>query len=331
MDMETFKAFFSQLFTELSNEDSIVIIIFLVGSFLIGLLFGWWQGRRGKRKLRKSLQQKEADLVTLQAAHTTLQEQVELKEADLTKANLEVEELKARLSTIENEKAQLQSDMYTVSNQAEALKAENLTNLSEIEELNSEIIKLRVSTSQQAAMIDDTVANPLVDVDLSAVQSNYDNANIRLAAIEEKLTRMERENLNLKSEISSMKDTSTIAFLDEDPGDDDEELVIGSVNEVAETEEALDASDRAAIARQNIKAAFGNRISISSIDEKNDLKRINGIGPFIEQKLNDIGIFTFKQIGQFDADLVQQVTDAIQFFPGRIERDDWVGQARRLS
>jgi predicted flap endonuclease-1-like 5' DNA nuclease len=328
MDMETFKAFFSQLFTELSNEDSIVIIIFLVGSFLIGLLFGWLQGRRGKRKLRKTLQQKEAELVTLQAAHNTLQEQVELKEADLTKANLEVEELRAQFSKIENEKVQLTSDMYTVSNQAEALKAENLKNLSEIEELNSEIVKLRVSASQQAD--NDTASNSATEVDLSAVQSNYDNANIRLAAIEEKLMRMERENISLKSEISSMKDTSTIAFIDDDPGDDDEELVIGSVNETEEGKEP-DASVRSGIALQNLKAAFGNRLSIASVDEKDDLKRINGIGPFIEQKLNDIGIFTFKQIGQFDADLIQHVTDAIQFFPGRIERDDWVGQARRLS
>ncbi|MFT5166284.1 MAG: putative flap endonuclease-1-like 5' DNA nuclease [Saprospiraceae bacterium] len=331
MDMETLKGFFSQLFTALSNEDSIIIIIFLVGAFLIGLLFGWWQGRRGKRKLRKDLQQKEADFVSLQAAHGTLQEQLGLKEADLTKANFEVEELKTQISRIENEKAQLQSDMYTVSNQAEALKAENLAKLSEIEELNSEIIKLQVSTSQQAVLIDTAASNATMDVDLSAVQDNYDNANIRLAAIEEKLLRMDRENLSLRSEISSMKDSSLIAFVDDDPGDDDEELEIESAKESVEEGVDLDSADRSAIARQNLKAAFGGRITIASAEEKDDLKKINGVGPFIEQKLNDIDIYTFKQIGQFDADLIQQVTDAIQFFPGRIDRDDWVGQARRLS
>ncbi len=46
--------------------------------------------------------------------------------------------------------------------------------------------------------------------------------------------------------------------------------------------------------------------------------------------MNNLGIYTFEQISQFDGDLIEQVTDAIQFFPGRIERDDWVGQAKIL-
>ena len=57
---------------------------------------------------------------------------------------------------------------------------------------------------------------------------------------------------------------------------------------------------------------------------------IDGIGPFIENKLNEIGIFTFEQIAQLDEELIDHITDAIQFFPGRIQRDDWVGQAKKL-
>jgi len=57
---------------------------------------------------------------------------------------------------------------------------------------------------------------------------------------------------------------------------------------------------------------------------------IAGIGPFIENKLNDIGIYTFEQITQLDDELIGYITEAIQFFPGRIQRDDWVGQAKKL-
>ena len=70
-----------------------------------------------------------------------------------------------------------------------------------------------------------------------------------------------------------------------------------------------------------------NRIGTASFDAKNNLQKIKGIGKSIEEKLNDIGIFKFKQISNFNSEDITKVTDLIKFFPGRIERDDWVGQA----
>lgn len=64
--------------------------------------------------------------------------------------------------------------------------------------------------------------------------------------------------------------------------------------------------------------------------DKNDLKMINGIGPFIEKKLNSIGIYTFDQISRLSKQDIVDITELIQFFPGRIERDNWVEQAKKL-
>ena len=71
-------------------------------------------------------------------------------------------------------------------------------------------------------------------------------------------------------------------------------------------------------------------ISPEDADEKDDLKEIGGIGPAIERKLNNLGINSFKQISELTEVSSQQVSDAIKFFPGRIERDRWVEQASRL-
>ncbi len=65
--------------------------------------------------------------------------------------------------------------------------------------------------------------------------------------------------------------------------------------------------------------------------QKDDLKLISGVGPFIEKKLNGIGIYTFDQISKFTSKDINDVTDLIEFFPGRIERDDWAGQAESLK
>ena len=65
--------------------------------------------------------------------------------------------------------------------------------------------------------------------------------------------------------------------------------------------------------------------------EKDDLKRISGVGPFIEEKLNSIGIYTFDQISKFTKEDIDTVTELIQFFPGRIERNNWTKQASKLK
>jgi len=60
------------------------------------------------------------------------------------------------------------------------------------------------------------------------------------------------------------------------------------------------------------------------------LKRISGVGPKLEDVLNDIGIFRFDQIADWTAGHVAWM-DARLKFKGRIERDNWIGQARNLA
>jgi predicted flap endonuclease-1-like 5' DNA nuclease len=64
--------------------------------------------------------------------------------------------------------------------------------------------------------------------------------------------------------------------------------------------------------------------------EKDDLKMISGIGPFIEERLHALDIYTFRQISKFTAKDIDTINDAIEYFSGRIERDEWVAQAREL-
>ena len=79
-----------------------------------------------------------------------------------------------------------------------------------------------------------------------------------------------------------------------------------------------------------IKNAMGSRIKKVSAKQKDNLQLIKGVGPFIEGKLNNLGLYSFEQISALDDELIEKLTEAIQFFPGRIERDDWVGQAKEL-
>lgn len=82
--------------------------------------------------------------------------------------------------------------------------------------------------------------------------------------------------------------------------------------------------------RSRASAFSLDHIGIATPDEADDLKQIVGVGPFLEKKLNVIGIYTFRQIANFTTEDVEQVNDLIEFFPGRIQRDNWVGQAREF-
>lgn len=74
-----------------------------------------------------------------------------------------------------------------------------------------------------------------------------------------------------------------------------------------------------------------NSIGYADNDQKDDLTRVMGIGPYIEQKLNEIGIYNYDQISRLNEADIQVITELIDFFPGRIERDNWVGQAKALK
>ena len=65
--------------------------------------------------------------------------------------------------------------------------------------------------------------------------------------------------------------------------------------------------------------------------ERDDLKRISGIGPGLEKKLNAEGIYSFRQIASLTKSDVARLEQKVIKFPGRIKRDKWVEQARKLG
>lgn len=65
-------------------------------------------------------------------------------------------------------------------------------------------------------------------------------------------------------------------------------------------------------------------------DSVDDLKKIFGIGPVIEKKLNELGITTYRQIGLLSSGEIESVCEHLNYFPGRVERDGWLENAKLL-
>lgn len=61
-----------------------------------------------------------------------------------------------------------------------------------------------------------------------------------------------------------------------------------------------------------------------------DLKLISGVGPKLEKTLNGLGFWHFAQIADWKRADVKIVDDELSF-KGRIDRDDWIRQAKALA
>ncbi|MBD9372042.1 NADH:ubiquinone oxidoreductase [Rhizobium sp. ARZ01] len=78
------------------------------------------------------------------------------------------------------------------------------------------------------------------------------------------------------------------------------------------------------------KPATVRKGSGSNAGRTDDLKMISGIGPKLEQVLNGKGIFRFADIARWAALDVERI-EAELGLDGRIARDGWVEQAKKLA
>ncbi len=207
-----------------------------------------------------------------------------------------------------------------------------------------------------------------MEADLNSLRSNNDALKAELEALRNKISNLDEHNTKLSLDLDACKkrggdlesalencdgaysklkgelDDVNAAFealkasaaLDKGMLQEHINALEIEMEEANEAANAVDTSNMSKneltlhkIAQKKKSLDFGI-IGTASESEKDDLKRIKGVGPFLEQKMNALGIYTFRQVANFTPDLEDKVNDAIEFFPGRIKRDEWVRQARNL-
>lgn len=100
-------------------------------------------------------------------------------------------------------------------------------------------------------------------------------------------------------------------------------------NPAAAPAPAVDAGGDAPAAEGAAEGAKPDMLT-GPVGTADDLKQISGVGPVLENKLNELGVYHFWQIARWTPAEVAWVDDAISF-KGRITRDDWITQASKLA
>jgi predicted flap endonuclease-1-like 5' DNA nuclease len=76
---------------------------------------------------------------------------------------------------------------------------------------------------------------------------------------------------------------------------------------------------------------YFDRLGVAHRHEANNLTLIDGLGLWVEERLNLLGIYTFDQISKLTHEDIKTITEVLEIIPGSIEKDNWVGQARELT
>ena len=87
---------------------------------------------------------------------------------------------------------------------------------------------------------------------------------------------------------------------------------------------------KAAVTRTKTAKSIGPVRLKKPEGKADDLKMISGVGPKLEKTLNTLGFWHFSQIAKWKKSDVAIVDDELSF-KGRIERDDWIAQAKTLA
>lgn len=307
------------LFANFDSQDSYTVLAIMFIALLFGMLIGFLLRSGTVRKLRKELTAEKKRVSELQLENETLlgkqaeyEKQIKLSEYNLKSYTDKIDEL-------EKEKARLLKDVYQLNQQLEEIQNSDRAYSTTIASLKDEIMQLK---AKNAALNKAVEAEDQQVDNMAQMQSLYNATRQQLATFESRLSHLDEENDLLKAELATLKETQAKATTAEEAEKGAEPLLSFVDEKTVEPDpESLTHSD---------KAVLGEKIIIED-HEKDDLTLINGIGPFIEKKLNDIGIYTYDQIAAFDGPKIEQVTRDVSYFPGRIEKDDWVGQAQKLA
>lgn len=249
--------------------------------------------------IRANLSVKEKALATAEASIGDLQKQI----AELTPFKVEFEDLQHRYDTLEDSVRELQGKVS-------AKKVEKVVPTGDSAKLAEELAREKAVRLSQAEQLDGLRPFRQKYEDLKA---KFDalSAKTPVAPVKPAEAPVSRSLVSEQPAAPAPKAEPTPAPAKPKKKKESQEETLARIQ------------DRA-------KEINFDRIGVATASDKDDLKIVKGIGPFLEKKLNSIGIYTFRQIAAFTPEDEDKVNEVIEFFPGRIRRDNWSSQAEVL-
>jgi len=298
------------LLVQTKSEATIEIILMLLGSAIIAYLTSWLYYKYIYEKRIKIIESEKHELnnsiVNLDAEIFDLKKSLGEKQIEADHLSLEVDALKALHAEAVNET----DDMALKNKRNEQLLYE-----------------------KDEALVNITQRKHLLDYNSFGIATEAEKDDLKMISgigpfIEERLHALDIYTFRQISKFTP-QDISTINdAIEYFSGRIEKDEWVIQAQELVRREDLMIELFKRISERKTI--IYYNRIGTAKKEEADNLTIISGIGGWIQEKLNALDIYTFRQISNFTKEDIQAVTEAIEYFPGRIERDEWILQAREL-
>ncbi len=291
-------------------QEPFLYALFLSIAAVVGTLFGWHlRDILSVRPLAQALERSEQDRNALAHLYTQLKHQHDMREVDLKKAAVELSQLRQQAAAFELDKA-----VYASRNQANALRLEKA------EAQAAHHAEKIVFLEEQAQNL--RQRNHQAHTELLRLQEELNawrTLHRDFAAMQMNMRQLERSGEMLETERNNLRQELERARIEL------ENLQL----EVLRLQSLEDAPARRYTPAHSAHA--GGPSQASDVPEQaDDLKIINGISPFAERRLHELGIFTFGQISRWNENDLETVAQALDIPTSRIVQEDWIGQAGHL-
>ena len=307
------------------------------------------RGRTELESAREKSKSLSKDLIALGARRDELENELNNSRNALTTAKYQLRELETEFEKAgefyKGELAKAFEKRKSVEMKLDDAKAEHqsLSNLLDASKSENESVnKMLISAQTRLDNLDEIERNAIrleaenAELRHEATRSRQEMEALRRDAAEMDELKVQNRELAhcLKSMENSRQQYERDAKRYRDQAEQSEQLSDTLRVKLDDVEKSLaemarQSEDAAKLSRQQkIKKETNGRAQPEQ--EVDDLTKIVGIGKVFQHTLHSLGIYSFRQIANFGPSDIARVNMALKENKGRMEQDDWIGQAKEL-
>ena len=269
-------------------------------------------------ELREDLTQQNERLQKIVAERDTVIQTTSQVHARVRDLELELDNQSRAFTSITQQHQQLQEKLKSETARYESAAAELAEQRKTIEGLQVELRELetlREEHRQLQAQLADVKAR------LKSMTSDRDQQAVNNSRLESNVAALQRHNTSNEETIRDLRRERAAVL---------ERLRQRQQlrREPSPPLKVVSYQEEQTSARMKHDASLG-MVYTEAPDEVDDLKEIYGVATVLEKKLNDFGVYTYRQIMNWDDSTIEEFSARLSF-RDRIQRDEWVAQARRL-
>lgn len=305
-------------------ELTVTHIVLLAAVLIVGVIVGWiFRGKKGasekiaiKLGWQEQLEAQRQEHERLLDQNKSLMEQNSQYQASNKDSKMRASELSDALKEAFERRDILQRQIKDIRSNLEATVEER-------DQLQNEMESLGGNGSSTADAL------RVKDEEIARLYKELENWQERVPPLVERFRVRNEEALQLEQDLAAARDQ--ITALEDMIGSDQTRVEPVDPEALGETLDASNDPDDVKadpVAEVEFVAASDEIDAEDEGNQRDNLKKIKGVGPAIEKTLNEMGIVRFQQIADMSEYDIDRVAQRLKGFRSRIYREDWIGQAR---